>query len=326
MIRYAVIGSGWITETMIAGAKQYPEELQLTAVYSRTKERGEAFARKMDAPLVYTDLDELAASDQVDMVYVASPNVCHVPQCRLLLQHGKHVLCEKPLAATSEEIESLQRLAKQRGLLYREAIMMLYQPQLTTLRRAVEDCGQISTAHFQFCQLSSKYEAYRRGETPNIFNPAMQTGALMDLGIYCVYPAVCLFGEPDDVTASASFLTTGSDGCGCALLHYPDKVIALTYSKVGQSVSFSEIVGDKGSVSVGHVGQLAEMWLHQPNGSHRLCGVEDKEVLMGREIAAFARQIVSQDEEREPYDRLAVAVSRTMYRIRQAAGIEFTEE
>lgn len=327
MIRYGVIGTGWIVETMIAGAKQYPQELQLTAVYSRNLERGKQFARKMGATLVFTDLEDLAANDKVDMVYVASPNVCHVPQCRLLLEHGKHVLCEKPLAAAPEEVESLQALAQAKGLLFREAIMMLYQPQLATLRQAVAECGKISTAHFQFCQLSSKYEAYQRGEVPNIFNPAMQTGALMDLGVYCVYPALYLFGKPTRVTASAGFLTTGADAAGSALLHYPDKTVVLTYSKIGQGFSASEIVGDKGSVTVGHIGQLADMRCHAVGGNSRqLHGVDDKATLMGREIVAFARRIETPRSGEEWIDILAVEVCRLMQEIRQSAGIHFTEE
>lgn len=96
-IRLGIIGSSWISCEMIRGAKS-TGFFTLEAVYSRTKERAESFAREQGALHTFTSLQEMAASPLLDAVYIASPNVCHVEQCRLFLQNGKHVLCEKPLA------------------------------------------------------------------------------------------------------------------------------------------------------------------------------------------------------------------------------------
>ena len=327
MIRFGVVGTGWIARSMINGARQYPRLLQLTAVYSRTEERGQAFADEVGATAVFTNLSAMAESEMVDMVYIASPNSCHVSQCRLFLEKGKHVLCEKPLAADPEDVRRLQLLAAARGLMFREAIMMLYQPSLERLRQAVAACGRISAAHFQFCQFSSKYDACRRGELPNIFNPAMHTGALMDLGVYCVYPALYLFGSPQTVSAVADFLPTGADGAGGALLHYPDKAVTLTYSKTGQGAAPSQIIGENGTVTVGHIGQLANICLHRRGEPvQEVYGSDDKATLMGREIAAFAR-LIEQPQSAEPWvDALTLEVSRWLYAIRQAAGIRFPHE
>ena len=325
-IRYGVIGTSWITRSMIDGAKAYPQ-LELAAVCSRTRERGEAFATEVGAPLVFTDPADLAASDAIDMVYIASPNSCHVAQSRLFLQQGKHVLCEKPLSANPEEVAELQALAAEKGLLFREAIMMLYQPQLARLKEAVARCGRLSMVHFDFCQLSSKYEAYCRGEVPNVFNPALHTGCLMDLGVYCVYPALYLFGEPTAVSATATFMSTGADGAGSALLHYPDKQVVLTYSKTAQAAAPSQIVGDKGAVTIGSISKLEDMTFTPFGGeSRRLWAAEDKETLMGREIAAFADEIAGKASTFTEADGLALAVSRCMRDIRTAADIRFPGE
>lgn len=324
MLRFGVIGTGWITRSMIAGAARYPEQLRLTAVCSRSAERGQVFAAETGAAQVFTDPETMAQSDCLDMVYIASPNACHPEQCRLFLQAGKHVLCEKPLSADPAAVESLQQLAAARGLLFREAIMLLYQPQLALLEEAIARCGTVTAAHFQFCQFSSKYKAYRAGEMPNIFNPALHTGALMDLGVYCVYPALYLFGEPVQIQASAGFLRTGADGWGAALLSYPDKLVTLTYNKTAQGASPSEILGDEGSVTVESISKLGNITLHQ-NGQPpcALYGTDEKEVLMGREIAAFARSIEAEQTTLNDKDRLALAVSRCMQTIRQKAGICF---
>lgn len=325
-LRYGVIGTGWITRSLIDGAAAYPE-LELVAVCSRDRLHGEEFAHSVGAPLVFTDPAEMAASDALDMVYVASPNSCHVPQCRLFLQHGKHVLCEKPLSANPDEVAQLQQLAAEKGLLFREAIMMLYQPQLDIFRQAVADCGRLTMVHFDFCQLSSKYEAYCRGETPNIFNPALHTGALMDLGVYCVYPALYLFGEPENIQADATFLRTGADGAGSALLSYPDKHVVLTYSKTGQAVAPSQVVGDRGTLTIDSISKLEKIVFTPCGGKPvSLWDEESKDVVMGREIAAFAREIMGEIPTDSQKDALALAVSRCMYAIRQQAGIRFPYE
>ena len=295
-MRYGVIGTGWITRSMIDGAKEY-DFLQLTAVCSRTRQRGEEFAAEVGGAQVFTDPAVMARSDCLDMVYIASPNSCHAEQCRLFLQAGKHVLCEKPLSADPDQVAALQQLAREKGLLFREAIMLLYQPQLAIFRQAVADCGRISMAHFDFCQLSSKYDSYQRGECPNIFNPALHTGTLMDLGVYCVYPALCLFGEPQGVQATATFMRTGADGEGCALLSYPAKQVGLTDSKTGQAATGTPL------------------W-----------GTEEKHILMGREIAAFAKEALGDIPHTEEKDALALAVSRCMAAIRRQAGIVFPDE
>ncbi len=91
MLRLATIGTSWITGAFIDGAK-LSGKFTLTAVYSRDAERGAAFALKHGAPKVFTDLAELAASPDVDAVYIASPNSLHYEQAKLLLDNQKHVL------------------------------------------------------------------------------------------------------------------------------------------------------------------------------------------------------------------------------------------
>lgn len=93
MIRFATIGTNWITEAFIRAAKQVPS-FHLQAVYSRQQETANAFAEKTGATETFTNLHELAASKNVDAVYIASPNAFHAEQAITLMNHGKHVICE----------------------------------------------------------------------------------------------------------------------------------------------------------------------------------------------------------------------------------------
>ena len=205
MIRFATVGTGWIVGEFLRGAKEVPE-VEYVACYSRGRERGELFAREWGAQKVYTDLEQMAQDETIDAVYIASPNSLHYEQSKLFLQNGKHVICEKPITVEPEQLEELQQLAQQKQLIYLEALIGVYLPQMQVLKGAVERLGRVHLARFDFSQYSSKYPAYLRGEVPNIFNPKMTTGGLMDLGIYCLYPAIILFGVPDKVDAHARFL------------------------------------------------------------------------------------------------------------------------
>ncbi len=264
MIKYSVIGTSWITESFIQGASLCPE-LSLDGVYSRSTEKGEDFKNKTGAQRIFSSFDELLKSD-TELVYVASPNVCHYEQCKSLLENGKHILCEKPITVTEKEFCELSEIAQKRNLIYFEAIMYMHSKYRKALKSALNSLGIIKSAIFDFSQLSSKYNALKKGENPNIFNPEMKTGALNDLGIYCVYPAVDLFGEPDEILATQHFLYTGADGCGSAIFKYSDKLITITYSKIGQSRGVSQILGDEGTITIGSISQTDNIYLYNNQG------------------------------------------------------------
>ena len=282
MLKYSVIGTSWITNSFIKGA-ELVENLMLDGVYSRNAEKGKEFAKTTGAERVFESFDALLHSD-TDLVYVASPNSCHYEQCKALLENKKHVICEKPITITLSQFEELSELADKNNCVYFEAIMYMHSPAREILRKAVEEIGTIRSASIDFSQLSSKYAALKRGELPNIFNPLMQTGALNDLGIYCVYPVVDLFGEPLEIISVQHFLSTGADGCGSAVFKYSDKLVTITYSTVGQSRSSSQIMGDEGTVTVGSISQTDNIYIYKNNGEKtELVPDIDKKYHMGNE-------------------------------------------
>ena len=282
MIKYSVIGTSWITKSFVDGASLC-NELVLDGVYSRSAQKGEAFAKETGAQRVFNSFDDLLQSD-TELVYVASPNVCHYSQCKNLLDNGKHVICEKPITITSDEFSRLASLAREKNLVYFEAIMYMHSPARAVLKDAVAKIGNIRSASIDFSQLSSKYKALVNGELPNIFNPEMKTGALNDLGIYCVYPVVDLFGVPQDIIPSQHFLSTGADGCGSAVFKYSDKLVTITYSKIGQSRGVSQIFGDLGTITIGSISQTDNICFYNNQGEKtELVPDIDKKYHMGNE-------------------------------------------
>ena len=329
MLRFGTIGSGWIADEYIHGAKD-SGLWELTAVYSRTQERAAAYDKQHGAKHAFTNLEEMAASDVLDAVYIASPNAFHYEQAKLFLEHGKHVICEKPLCAQARKVWELQQIAKDRGLVYLEAIMFLHLPQRKLLEDALGQLGQITLVKLDFCQRSSKLDRYLAGELPNIFNPAMETGALMDLGVYCVYPALALFGEPESFTVEPQLMESGADGTGIVTMRYPDKLVTLTYSKLGQAGANSDFQGTNGTLSVESISRIAGLSLWRKDGTtEQLYGDDEKYKLMGWEAKDFYRYISDPEGSAQEYavcSDLSLRVSSFMERVRKEGKILFPSD
>lgn len=329
MLNFATVGSGWITDEYIKGAMD-TGLWNVSAVYSRTEERGREYADRHGASHVFTELHEMARSDTFDAVYIASPNVLHYEQCKLFLEHKKHVICEKPLCAQGKKAAELFRIAEENDVVFMEAIMYLHLPQRKILEDALKQIGTLSMVKIDFCQRSSKLDSYLKGELPNIFNPAMETGALMDLGIYCIYPVLHLFGRPRDFTVTASMLPTGADSGGIITMRYADKLITLTYSKTGQAIAGTEFQGNDGTVYVDSISRLADISLQRTGETaQKLYGDDDKAILMGHEARDFHRYITAPLQSRKEYEHcrdLAIDVSRFMEQVRKQANIRFSSD
>lgn len=329
MLRFGTVGTSWITDSYIEGALD-SGLWTLTAVYSRSEETGQAFGAKYGVSTVFTDVRAMAQSDLIDAVYIASPNKLHAEHVRVFLENGKHVICEKPLSAHAADVQALQALAEERGLVYLEAIMFMHLPQRRLLEQALEKIGAIHMAKIDFCQRSSKYDAYLAGSLPNIFNPALETGALMDLGVYCIYPALYLFGLPEQSQITAQLLGSGADGSGIIAMQYPDKLVNLVYSKIGQAAANTDFQGDLGTVSVESISRLANIEIIYNDGTREaVCGEEPKYKLMGWEAKDFYRFITEPEASSEAYAQcaaLAYTVSKYMEQLRRSGGIRFPSD
>ena len=198
------------------------------------------------------------------------------------------------------------------------------------MEEALKKIGDISVAKIDFCQRSSKYDAYLAGSLPNIFNPALETGALMDLGVYCVYPALYLFGKPQNTLAVSHLLASGADGSDIVAMQYPDKLVNLVFSKVGQAGANTDFQGTNGTVSVESISKLANISIRYNNGTvEEVCGEEEKFKLMGYEAKDFYRYITEPEASHAEYEQcsaLAYDVSVYMEEIRKLANIRFPSD
>lgn len=269
-IRFGVIGTNSITDHWIAGARQ-DARFELTAVCSRTEERGNDFASRHGIAHVYTDVEALVSSPYVDAVYIATPNSVHAWQSIACMEHGKHVLCEKPLAAKADEVREMTDVAHRHGVALMEAMVATLNPNFRVVQEHIARLGTIRRYFASYCQYSSRYDKFKEGIVLNAFNPALANGAAMDIGVYTLYPLIALFGRPQAVQASGILLSSGVDGQGAVNLSYPGMNATVLYSKIADSYLPSEIEGEAGTLLIDsiHIPREVSYIPHQPASSGR---------------------------------------------------------
>lgn len=277
-IRFGVIGTNFITDWVIAGAKQ-DERFELVAVCSRTQERANEFAAKYDIPYTFTSLEEMAESPLIDAVYIATPNYLHASQSILCMKHGKHVLCEKPMASNAYEVKQMIAASRQYGVTLMEAMKPTLTPNFRVLREALPKAGVIRRYFASYCQYSSRYDKFKEGIVLNAFKPELSNGAMMDIGVYTVYPMVVLFGRPNKISASGVVLSTGTDGQGAVNFEYEGMNATVLYSKIANSSLPTEIEGEDGNFMLDKINQINRVtWQARPvasSGKGPLTPVED---------------------------------------------------
>lgn len=317
MIGLASIGTSAITRNLLDAVAQNPA-IRHTVVHSRDAARGRAFAEEVGAARVVTRLEDLAEAEDVDAVYIASPNAAHHDQALQMLEAGKHVLVEKSACVTPAGWQDLVDTARDRGLALLEANRnSVWHPGIAALRDLLPQIGRIRMSSLSYCQRSSRYDRYLAGETPAIFDPAMGAGALMDIGSYPLESMIELFGRPSDFSTEAVLLrhddrpgstdtpttdtpptATGAaadhqviDGAGVLLAHYPGHLCTVTWSKISDSAAPSVIQGEDGTLSVDAVEDPSVLSL-TTGGRTRTTEIPRRRIRdMAHELDAFAAAV-----------------------------------
>lgn len=322
MIKFAVIGTNWITQKFVQAAHE-SQSMQLTAVYSRNLDSAAQFAQEFGVETTYDSLDALANDNTVEAVYIASPNSLHCEQSILMMEHGKHVICEKPVASNIVEATRMFEVAEKNGVVLFEAYKSQFLPNFKQVQLGLEKIGKVHKAHINYCQYSSRYQKYLNGENPNTFNPAFSNGSLVDIGFYCVAATVALFGEPENAQASAKLLESGVDAHGCAIFQYPEFDVTLAHSKVSDSYAPSEIQGEQGAIIIDHIAECTDVKIRYRDGSIENLTQVQSENSMSYEAQAFADCIGGDHTTQTDAKQRALTVAKLITKMRQQVGVVY---
>ncbi|MBT2570024.1 Gfo/Idh/MocA family oxidoreductase [Planococcus sp. ISL-110] len=285
-MRFGIIGTNWITDRFIKAAKQHPE-FTIGAIYSRTTETGNAFAAKHDVENVYTDMNAMFSSGDIEAVYIASPNAFHAEQSILAMEHGIHVLCEKPAVTSVKEMDRVIEASHTHKITYMEAMKSTVTPSFLNLKKNLEKIGPIRRFVFHYNQYSSRYDNYKNGVIENAFKPELGNGAKMDLGVYGIAPVIHLAGAPESAMKNNYLLSTGADGQGSMILNYAGLEAIIMYSKISDSFMPSEIQGENGIIEIDRISDPKHITIKYRDGGTEDLSIAHEFDTMYYELAEF---------------------------------------
>ncbi|MBR5515865.1 MAG: Gfo/Idh/MocA family oxidoreductase [Clostridia bacterium] len=320
MINFAIIGRNFVVDEMIASMRLF-DEISLKALYSRNSETGNEYAKKQNIEKVYTSLEELAEDKDIHAVYIASPNYCHESHTLKMLEAGKHVFCEKPINKSFSGAKRMTDTAEKNGVVFMEAMMSAHVPGTEKIRELLSQIGTVRRVNLSFCQYSSRYDKFKAGIVENAFDPILENGSFMDLGVYPVHLLLNLFGMPEKIDAKALFLPMSIDGQGSMLCNYPDFQAILTWSKITQGYLPSEIQGENGSILIDKVSKPTVITLIPGNGERKEFETLFGKPVMYYEIKDFIAQI--NGEKMPRFNELSLMEAALMESAREKMGIDF---
>jgi len=243
IIKWGIVGPGKI-------AREFAEDLalvdgcELVAVASSNEQRALDFASEFNLDRHYSNYEDFFTDGEVDIVYVATVHPSHKQLSIEAMNHGKHVLCEKPLAINAAEVNAMIEAAKANNVFLMEAFWSRFNPSISEVLSRVRngDLGEVSYVNADF--------SFHRIDSPNsrLLNMDLAGGALLDMGVYPLFLAYSVFGMPEEIVAMAHKHETGADIQTALLLKYNKGIANLMTGFTAQSDMVAKICGDKATI------------------------------------------------------------------------------
>lgn len=250
-----IVGAGMIVKDFLSFSHELPE-IKLESIVARNIENLKNLQNTYNIKQIYTDLDECLSSPSIDTIYVAVPNNLHYSVAKKALEAGKNVICEKPFTLDYNETVELFQLAESKNLILIEAITNQYLPNYLEIKENLSQIGNIRLVECNFSQLSSRYEAFKKGIIAPVFDKNQGGGVLGDLNIYNIHFVVGLFGTPRDSKYYPNIVRE-VDTSGILILEYDEFKVVCIAAKDTYNNSYANIQGDKGLIKV--IGTLNEV-------------------------------------------------------------------
>jgi predicted dehydrogenase len=280
-VNWGILSTAGISARSVLGAARESDRGRVVAIASRDWARAEAYARAHDIPRAFGGYDELLADPAVDAVYIPLPNSLHTEWAIRAIEAGKHVLCEKPFSPRAADVEAAFAAAEANGVLLMEAFMYRHHPQSAAAAELVSS-GAIGEPRFIRTILA--FPGVRFFDADNIrFDAALDGGALMDVGSYCVSGARLVGGEPVRVQATQVIGPSGADLAFAGTLEFEGGLLAQFQCGFTSDIrSELEVIGSEGRLAVGQPYRIEEagidLWTKdgqrriecQPADSYRL--------------------------------------------------------
>lgn len=195
----------------------------------------------------YTNYTELVKNEDIDCVYVSSTHNLHKAQTILALEHGKHVLCEKPLSTNFQDAVEMFNCAESNGCLLMEAMWTRFLPAYQVMKSKITS-GEIGDV--QLVQADFGFASDLSNTQGRLLNPMLAGGSIYDVGIYPIALAIDIFGEePEEIIAKGTLSDSNIDLSSAVQMHFSSNRIAQLFSSISLTTTHRAIIsGTKGRI------------------------------------------------------------------------------
>ena len=249
-VRWGVLGCSGIGKSRTIPGLLACENAELYAIAGRNEEKLKVYAEPFAPKKLYTDYQALLDDENVDAVYLPLPNGIHMEWVKKAAAAGKHILCEKPMALTEEQVREMFAAAKEHGVLLEEAYAYRH-AQLVQKVKEIVDSGAIGRIRY----LESKHSTFDTNRSGIRYQNGNGGGAVYDVTCYNVSLASYLFGkDPEDMSVYCGFdKETGVDVSDAVMLRYEEGVTAMLYAGLdAYRRGCYSILGETGRIDVDH--------------------------------------------------------------------------
>ncbi len=245
-IRWGIVGLGKIADTFAKDLALVPDAT-LTAVASRGLHKAERFKATHNANYAFGSYEELFRCSEVNVVYIATPHSHHTQLAIEAINHGKHVLCEKPMGVNKGQTSQMLNLAREKGVFFMEALWSRFIPAIAKAKEIIDSgtIGDIRYIHADFA-----FFALDRDQEGRLLNPALAGGSLLDIGIYPVFLSYLMLGKPERIHSMCKFHNTGAEIETSMIFDYPSAQALLFSGLTCNSKMKAMICGTQGTLYI----------------------------------------------------------------------------
>ena len=305
-MKLAIIGTGKIVKEVLPILSEI-ENISLISILStqRSINTANELSKKFNILNVTTDYNDILNNSNINTVYIALPNSLHYEYSLKALNNNKHVICEKPFTMTLNELNELIKISKEKNLFLLEAITNQYLKNFFYIKENLQKIGDIKIVNCNYSQYSSRYDEFKKGKNPTVFDPKLGGGALRDLNIYNIHFIVGLFDFPKGNINYYPNIEKDIDTSGVLIMDYESfKVVCIGAKDCdgGNNVK-SVIQGNKGSIFInGPTNTLPEIEIKLNDGFSEKVNKNINKHRMYEEFIEFANVIENKNfEKRNKY-------------------------
>jgi predicted dehydrogenase len=243
-IRWGILGAGRIARKFASDLKLV-EDAELIAVGSRSQQSADEFSNEFPVKYSHDTYEALVQNPEVDVIYIATPHNLHYENTLLCLQHGKAVLCEKPFAMNARQAVEMISMAREKKVFLMEALWTKFHPHYIKMQEMI---GQGQLGEIKAVLINFGFKPMPPIPA-RLFDPELGGGTVMDIGIYNVFIAMSILGQPDYIDAVMTAASTGVDEQCAILFRYKNGALAQLFSTFSSNLATeADICGTEGRI------------------------------------------------------------------------------